>query len=865
MTALEITEPLVAPARPIFYDERGKRWKLIRLLSIAVIVTVIATAALLTKAAFTSPISPRDSVEEAGIPVSYSALDAHTIPVIGAGVMQRIVQVRRAPRMADVAVDAASGQVVRYLTPNETRALGTAKYAVEHYGVLPDKQLALTFDDGPDITWTPKILDLLGQYHIQATFCLIGTQVAKYPDIAARVVREGHLLCNHTMTHTDTGTASITRDKAEMTLTNRLIRASTYRETRFFRNPYGGNDVNTIHHDLRSIYTAQTLGYDTLAYDVDSHDWEFETHQRKPVPLDLRDGSGHVVLLHDGGGDRSITLDYLKSTIVQALKLGYKFTTPLWLDHDPKTAYAEITPSFSDRVTFLVARGAFQWVNYLLTFLFYLGIASMFGVTALYLMLGATHEIRQHLAKLPPLKSHTVTAVIAAYNEEAVIESTVLALLRSDHKKLKVVVVDDGSTDRTGEILDRLALLHQGRVRVFHLPNGGKSRALNHAFDRVETELVVTLDADTIFRPATVTYLISPFRDDRVGAVAGFIKVGNIRGLWTAWQALEYITSIGVERTGQSQAGVITVVPGACAAWRRSAVLQVGGYRSDTLAEDCELTLRLQRRKYKVVQSNRAVAYTEAPQRLRPLLKQRFRWTYGNMQALWKHRDMMLRPRYGLLGMVVMPYTYFSLAMPIIFLPVIWASLIASFVGGTPPNVIGYLALFTIAQFVICLCGVVITKSSPLHLLITPFFRVISEPLRAYLIYRSFFAALKGKAHGWNKLQRTGAVKMRGERAVQPRVGDGEPLSTPRRAHPQTLPAEEQHLRVDRGEPGGVERRTSGSVSGLEERTGSNAGTRPRPTQRAVGPALPAGGIQAADRQIEVSEQGRLSMSPRHR
>jgi biofilm PGA synthesis N-glycosyltransferase PgaC len=265
-----------------------------------------------------------------------------------------------------------------------------------------------------------------------------------------------------------------------------------------------------------------------------------------------------------------------------------------------------------------------------------------------------------------------------------------------------------------------------------------------------------------------VARLVRHLDDRRVAGVAGLVKVGNVKGVLTAWQSLEYISSIGVEGTAQSLLGTITVVPGACAAWRRDDVLAVGGFTGDTLAEDCDLTLKLQRAGRKIVQDNSALAFTEAPQGLRPLLKQRFRWAFGNLQALWKHRTMMFRPRYGLLGMVVLPYTFLSLALPIVFLPMLYIALVTSAVRGGSTIILIFAGVFTAGQGAICLCGVLITRSGLQALMIAPLFRVIGEPLRIYLLYKSVFAALRGRAHGWNKLARTGTAVLEPGLAIAP-------------------------------------------------------------------------------------------------
>ena len=742
---------------PVFYDKsEGRRWRVIRATAVAFLVILVASLVALGRNALQSPVTP-GGAGSAAKPVALSELDARAMPLFGEGVYQRIVELERSNGRT-VASDPFTREIVHWLSPAEARAVGHAKYAFQRYGVLPKKLLALTFDDGPDRTWTPKILDLLARYNIQATFFLIGSEVAKYPEMARRVVAEGHLIGNHTFTHPKSWPGGATKTRIQIALTDRVIRATVGRAAELFRNPYGGNDTKTIHADLTSIYTAQKLGYQTMAYDLDSHDWQFETQHLKPRPLDLSDGRGHVVLLHNGGGDRALTYKYLEATIKQARKLGYKFTTPRWIADDAARVYRPVRPSLTDRATLFVAEGVFRWVEYTLVLLFVLGVVSMAGLSTLNVVLASAHERRR---RRQPVPAHAglVTVAIAAYNEEKVIERTIQSVLESTRVELEVLVVNDGSDDGTRAILDRLSR-GDGRVRVFHIPNGGKGNALNLAFRAAASERIVTFDADTVVPPDTVARLVRHLDQGGVAGVAGLVKVGNVAGVLTAWQSLEYISSIGVERSAQSVLGTITVVPGACAAWRRSEVLAVGGFTTDTLAEDCDLTLKLQRAGCKIIQDNSAMAFTEAPQGLRPLLKQRFRWAFGNLQALWKHRSMMFRWRYGLLGMVVLPYTFISLALPIIFLPLLYIALATSALDGGYVIVLVFAAVFTVGQGLICFCGLLITRSSLRHLLVVPVFRIISEPLRIYLLYGSLFAALKGREHGWNKLARTGTVEV---------------------------------------------------------------------------------------------------------
>ena len=258
-----------------------------------------------------------------------------------------------------------------------------------------------------------------------------------------------------------------------------------------------------------------------------------------------------------------------------------------------------------------------------------------------------------------------------------------------------------------------------------------------------------------------MTRLVRHFEADATGnlaAVAGVVKVGNQRNLLTRWQALEYVVQIGIERAAQDALGAIMIVPGACAAWRKKAVQRAGGYTSATLAEDFDVSLQLQRLGYRIVQDDDAVCFTEAPETPGALIKQRTRWMFGSLQAIWRHRSMMLNPRYGWVGMILLPYAALSIVVPLIFLPFAYAIAALAIAEHGIGFIVLYAAFFTGAQFVIATIGVLLMREKLSLLFMIPIHRVMYEPLRVYLLYKSLFTALRGTKLGWNKLARTGTA-----------------------------------------------------------------------------------------------------------
>jgi poly-beta-1,6 N-acetyl-D-glucosamine synthase len=239
-----------------------------------------------------------------------------------------------------------------------------------------------------------------------------------------------------------------------------------------------------------------------------------------------------------------------------------------------------------------------------------------------------------------------VTILVPAYNEETVIEASIRSLLELDYPAYDVLVIDDGSTDDT---YSRAAELegYYGRatVRVVSKSNGGKASALNTGIALARTPFVLCMDGDSRLSGDTLKHAMPHFRDPRVGAVAGNVKVVNRRNLWTTLQALEYIEGLNMARRAQGFVRAVNIVPGPIGVFRRDALSRVGGYDSDTYAEDADLTLKLLTDGWHIVYENRAIAYTEAPEHLLDLLKQRYRWTRGILQALKKHSSALLSPR----------------------------------------------------------------------------------------------------------------------------------------------------------------------------------------------------------------------------
>ena len=663
------------------------------------------------------------------------------------------------------------------------KSLPTA-YVIRRYGET-GRKVALTFDDGPDPEWTPKILDILRDKHVPATFFIIGENAESSPQLIQREVEQGDEVGNHTFTHPNLGESPPSVVSLELNATQRLFEALTGRSMRLFRAPYFGDAEPTTADEIVPIQQAQAMGYIAVGLHVDPDDWK-----RPPADLIVKrvlagvtnpdpGKRGQVVLLHDGGGDRSQTVKALPVLIDQLRARGYTFvpvSTLAGLSRDQA-----MPPLPASSLSRLADRSVFYtlgWSGHVLHALFVLAI--WLGIGRLVFLGGMAlvnryRERRRTPPSLPP-RPPLVSVVIPAHNEEKVIARSLGWILRSSYPALEVIVIDDGSTDATTTRVAEVAA-QDARVKLVSTPNRGKAHAINTGLEHAHGDVVVALDADTHFEAETIGRLVRWFADPAVGAVAGNAKVGNRINMITYWQALEYITAQNLERRALAAMNAITVVPGAVGAWRRAALEKLGGFPSDTLAEDQDLTLAVHKAGYTVLFDSTATAWTEAPDSARGLARQRFRWAYGTLQCLWKHRDVMLRPRYGALGLVAMPQVWlfqilFSVVSPLVDMLLVW-QLGASWLdylqhrGHFDPHNLYRMLMFYAVFMAVDLAAAVLAfalekreRWSLLWWLVLQRFGY--RQLMYYVVVRSVNTAIRGLAVGWGKLERKATVNAGG-------------------------------------------------------------------------------------------------------
>jgi cellulose synthase/poly-beta-1,6-N-acetylglucosamine synthase-like glycosyltransferase len=613
----------------------------------------------------------------------------------------------------------------------------------------------------------------------------MGKNGQAYPDLLRREVNEGHEVGNHTFTHPNLGEIPGRVTDLELNATQRLIESITGRSTVLFRPPYFGDAEADTPEEVEPAIRARDLGYIMVGLRIDPDDWKPGVTPDEIVQKTVEraedknpETHGQVILLHDSGGDREATIAALPRLIHELRARGYTFVPVSSLggwSRDqvmPLMSGSESIYTRTDTVAFLVMSTAGWLLQWAFIVGIVLGMARLIVIGALAFAQWARsrRRDREHAGEqYEPF----VSVIVPAYNEEFVIEATIRSLLNSDYDNLEIIVVDDGSQDRTSDVV-RECFRDEPLVRIFTEENGGKSAALNFGLQQAKGDVIVALDADTQFPAETIRALARRFADPQIGAVAGNAKVGNRINLVTRWQALEYITSQNMDRRAFASLNCITVVPGAVGAWRRELIRECGGFSSDTLAEDQDLTLQIRKRGFKIGYEERAIGWTEAPQTLRMLAKQRFRWAFGTLQCLWKHRDALFRPGHGTLGFVALPNVWifqiiFPLVSPVMDLLLVYTCLSALVDRIQQPSaysftnlrqVFFYYALFLAVDWSASCFAFVLERKERWSLLWWLFLqRFCYRQVMYYVMIKSVATAFRGAVVGWGKLERKATVE----------------------------------------------------------------------------------------------------------
>ncbi len=620
---------------------------------------------------------------------------------------------------------------------------------------MPAKTVALTFDDGPDPEWTPKVLDALRRHHAHGTFFVVGSRVNEHPEIARRILAEGHELGVQTFTHPELATLPSWQRRLEVSLTRNAIAGATGVRVTLLRPPFSAEPDALTAAEFAALRDVSGDGYLTVLADRVTEDWRrpgLEAIVRAAMP---EPGRGAVVVFHDSGGDRTQTVAAVDRLLTTLGSNGYRFTSVSEGLRLPPASVA----SAQLRVRGTALRWAQRLAGWLASAMRVL-MAIAVGLAALRLLVQVWYAGR-HVRRVRRQRGRLryfgpVSVVVPAYNEAANIAATVRSLVANDYPRLEVIVVDDGSTDATADIVARLRL---PGVRLIRQANAGKPAALNTGIANARGDLLVLVDGDTVFEPDAVGRLVQAFADPDVGAISGNTKVANRRGLLGRWQHLEYVIGFNLDRRMFDIAGCMPTVPGAIGAFRRAALRDVGGVSAATLAEDTDLTMAVIRAGWRVVYEEQAIAWTEVPASLRQLWRQRYRWCYGTMQAMWKHRGSLLESDgAGKLGRRGLAYLLlFQVLLPLTA-PAIDAYAVYGLLFLPWLQVVLVLAAFLTAQVLTALYALRLDGEPAGPLWSLPLQQLVYRQLMYLVVVQSTVAALVGSRQRWHGMVRTGAA-----------------------------------------------------------------------------------------------------------
>ena len=726
----------------------------------------------------------------------------HDVDAEGDGDILRVTGLPQAGTRT-VTVDTDETDPRKKLIDDEHMDVYPRSYTIQQYGYHPN-EVALSFDDGPDPKWTPRILDVLKQYNVKGTFLMIGSEAAEHVGVMQRVYREGHEIGNHTWTHPDISEISARQLDLEVKLTGRLFASKLGVQPLYFRPPYDIDEEPDTDDQAAPVVTIQDLGYTIIGNKIDTDDWN--EHPRKS-PEEIAQSvlaqlqtmkikpqfRGSIILLHDGGGDRSVTVRALPVLIQTLRDNGYTIVPVSSLmgkttaEVMPPLTFWQHLRSLPDSIAF----SAVDIIGNFIVMVFFLGDILMSARLIIVGLFAVIDRLRKPQHPASSGFNPRVAVLIPAYNEETVIARTIRSVLNSDYKNLHVIVIDDGSSDRTADVA-REAYAREiaaGHVQVLTKPNAGKAAALNYALERLNEEIYVGIDADTVIATDAISKLIPHFEDEKIGAMAGNAKVGNRVNLWTRWQALEYITSQNFERRALDLFHVVTVVPGAIGAWRTAPVKAAGGYHLNTVAEDADLTMNLLEMGLKVDYEDRALAFTEAPIDAKGLMRQRFRWSFGTLQAVWKHRAAFIRNK--AMGLFALPnILVFQMFMPLVspFIDLMFVfGLFNFFVNryyhpessstASLEKLITYFLGFLIIDFITSSIAFSLERKHPankgdgwllFHIWLQ---RFAYRQLFSIVLFKTLKRAIDGKPFNWDKIERTAKMSKETE-ALTETVGD---------------------------------------------------------------------------------------------
>ncbi|MBP2321588.1 cellulose synthase/poly-beta-1,6-N-acetylglucosamine synthase-like glycosyltransferase/peptidoglycan/xylan/chitin deacetylase (PgdA/CDA1 family) [Kibdelosporangium banguiense] len=607
---------------------------------------------------------------------------------------------------------------------------------------LTGRTMALVIHDGPNPKWTPRILDALREYGAHATFMLVGKRVNEHPELVRRMLAEGHDVGITGLRPGDITQLPGWQRDLELSLAQQALADATGVHTRLFgqQSRIPDSTLTALGEDgylvVNPTENAQTLPWGDL------------------TALSAIAERGTAIRMHDVG---SVTVDEVYGLLSTMTPRGHRFASiSEGLVIPPPHDEASVPSLITARVSAWAQNNGGLLVIILDTLII---TAALLAVLRALMQLGLANTARrlakEHERNPPPWFSPPVSVIVPAYNEAANIAATVRSLLANTHTAdVEVIVVDDGSTDGTANIVRALNL---PAVRVIRQANAGKSAALNVGIAHAAHDVLILVDGDTVFEPDTIGHLVQPLADSTVGAVSGNTKVANRRSLLGRWQHLEYCAGSNLDRQILNALQCIPTVPGAVGAFRRAALADVGGISSDTIAEDTDLTIAITRAGWRVTYTPAARAWTEVPATLRSLYRQRYRWSFGTFQSMWKHRGSWRdRGPSGRMGRYGLLYLFaFQLLLPLLG-PAMDAYVLYGMFLANAPEAIAIWAVFLAVQTAGAGYALHLDGESLKPLWGLPLQQFIYRQLTYLVVIQSVITALHGAQLRWQTNRRTG-------------------------------------------------------------------------------------------------------------
>ena len=620
---------------------------------------------------------------------------------------------------------------------------------------LKKATVALTFDGGPQPERTAELLAVLQHFRVPATFFIDGSVAIQNPDSLRAIAASGSEMGIRTFNTLELTSSSAARIQRETTLTQLTLAGATDHTTYLARPPFSGAVAGLDDANWAVVQQLAAQGFVTVFSDVNANNWAARSTDDIVKDIIKKDQQGMIVGIDASQGGTAQLASALARVIPALQKEGYSFDTVTGAAGLP--AAPQVARERDQRIGqgMIIAVAVATHVVDALGILLLVTGALVILRLALMLIFAIWHSWRRNPKRYSwgPRVTEPVTVIVPAYNEEVCITATINSLRASDHP-IEILVVDDGSTDDTASIV---RALNYSNVRLIRQANAGKPAALNNGIRHAKHEIVVMIDGDTVFEPKTISTLVQPFARPWVGAVSGNAKVANRNKIVGRWQHIEYVIGFNIDRRIQDLTGSMTTIPGAVGAFRRKALLQAGGVSEDTLAEDTDLTMAVCSAGWEIVYEERARAWTEAPTTLRQLWRQRYRWSYGTMQAMWKHRGAIFKSgpagrmgRVGLLNLAI-----FQVLLPALA-PLIDIFLIYGLLALDPVATIKlWLAVLAIQMFA-GLLAFMMERENPLPLLWMPLQQLAYRQLMYGVLIKSLGTALAGARLKWQKLKRVG-------------------------------------------------------------------------------------------------------------